>query len=303
MALFRRGKRPDPFQAGTMALKGVRRRQFRDVYHMILRARWGLVLLGIATVIVLVNLVFACIYDAVGGVGGMREGAFSEYFFFSVETLATIGYGNMYPVSIAAGMLVTCESIIGLFIVALTTGLIFSKFAALRARIQFAREAVIGPLDGIPTLMFRMGNERSSSIIDAVVRVVMFRTEVSIEGVKLYRMYDLPLDRERAPALARSWTVLHRIRPGALLYGATPETLVKDEIEFLVAITGLDELTGQSMHARTTYDGAKLTWGARHADMLTERPDGVIELDMNRFHEVLPTRPTADFPYPKQGEA
>lgn len=304
MAFFRRDRPAPPVETGTMRVVGTgRRRQIRDVYHVILRARWGYVLLGVATVILMVNFIFACLYDLVGGLGGLRDGSFSEYFFFSVETLGTIGYGNMYPVSLAAGALVTCESIIGLFIVALTTGLIFAKFAALRARIQFARDAVIGPLDGIPTLQFRMGNERSSSIIDAVVRVIMYRTEVSIEGIKLYRMYDIVLERERAPALARSWTVLHRIRPGSLLYGATPESLVKDEIEFLVAIFGLDEVTGQNMHARNTYDGAKVLWGARHADMLNERPDGTIELDMSRFNDVLPTLPTGDFPYPKEAQS
>ena len=279
---------------------GTRIRPFRDFYHLILRAPWMAVLAGSAFMYLLFNLLFAAAFDALGGVGGVGTGSFSEYFFFSVQTMATIGYGQLYPVSTAANVLVVSEAIVGMTIVALTTGLIFAKFSAVRARIQFAREAVISPLDGIPTLMFRMGNERSSQIIDAVVRVIMYRTEVSIEGVRNYRMYDLPLERERTPTLARSWTVLHRVRSGSMLYGATPESLVRDEIEFLVSLVGLDELTGQPMHARFTYDGAKLHWGARHQDLLTDRPDGGLVLDMTHFNDVVATQPTDNFPYPRE---
>jgi inward rectifier potassium channel len=296
MALFnKRPPEPSPIQVA-----GVRRMPLRDLYHVILRAPWSVVLGGWAAIFLAVNLVFAVAYDAAGGVGGLHDTTFHEYFFFSVQTMATIGYGNLYPVSTLANLLVTGEAIIGMTIVALTTGLIFAKFSVVRARIQFARDIVIGPLDGVPTLQIRLGNERTSQVIDAIVRVVMYRTEVSVEGIKLYRMYDLQLERERAPALSRSWTVLHRIRPGSLLHAATPESLVKDEIEFLVSVTGIDELTSQTVHARFTYDGAKLLWGARHADLLGERPDGTLLLDMTRFHDTIPTRPLDSFPYPRE---
>jgi len=132
------------------------------------------------------------------------------------------------------------------------------------------------------------------------VRVIMYRTEISVEGKKNYRMYDLPLERERTPTLSRSWTVLHRVRPGSMLYGATPESVVRDEIEFLISMVGLDELTGQPMHARQTYDGAKLRWGARHHDLLSDREDGGLVLDMTHFNDIVPTVPTDNFPYPRE---
>jgi len=279
---------------------GTRIEPFRDLFHLILRAPWTAVLGGSACMYLIFNLAFAAAFDAFGGVGGVQTGSFSEYFYFSVQTMATIGYGQLYPISTAANVLVVSEAIVGMTIVALTTGLLFAKFSAVRARIQFASEAVIGPLDGIPTLMFRLGNERSSQIIDAVVRVIMYRTEISVEGVKNYRMYDVPLERERTPTLSRSWTVLHRIRPGSMLYGATPESLVRDEIEFLISMVGLDELTGQTMHARHSYDGAKLRWGARHHDLLSDREDGGIILDMTHFNDVVATEPTDNFPYPRE---
>jgi len=290
-----RQKPPD-----QVTVLGTRDEPFRDIYHVILRAPWTAVLAGSAFMYLLFNLFFAAAFDEIGGVGGVQSGSFSEYFFFSVQTMATIGYGQLYPVSTAANILVVSEAIVGMTIVALTTGLLFAKFSAVRARIQFAREAVIGPLDGIPTLMFRLGNERSSQIIDAVVRVIMYRTEISVEGMKNYRMYDLPLERERTPTLSRSWTVLHRVRPGSMLYGATPESVVRDEIEFLISMVGLDELTGQPMHARQTYDGAKLRWGARHHDLLSDREDGGLVLDMTHFNDIVPTVPTDNFPYPRE---
>jgi inward rectifier potassium channel len=286
-----------------ISVVGVSSRPLRDIYHLILRVPWSVALAGLAVVYLAFNVCFATAYDVFGGVGGLSSDSFRDYFFFSVQTMATIGYGTMYPVTTTAHVLVTCEAIVGMTIVALTTGLIFAKFSAVRARIQFAENLVIGPLDGIPTIMIRMGNERSSQIIDGVVRVVVYRTEVSVEGVKMYRMYDLPLERERAPALSRSWTVLHRVRPGTLLHGYTPEQFVKDEIEFLVALTGLDELTGQTMHARFTYDGAKTVWGARHADLLADRPDGGLVLDMTRFQHIVPTKPIDGFPYPRAAAA
>lgn len=296
MRIFRLPQRP----LDQVSVLGRRIQPFRDFYHLILRAPWAVVLVGSAFMYLIFNLFFALAFDAMGGVGGVGTGSFSEYFYFSVQTMATIGYGQLYPVSTAANVLVVSEAIVGMTIVALTTGLLFAKFSVVRARVQFAREAVISPLDGIPTLMFRMGNERSSQIIDAVVRVIMYRTEVSIEGVKNYRMYDLPLERERTPTLSRSWTVLHRVRPGSMLYGATPESLVRDEIEFLVSLVGLDELTGQPMHARFTYDGANLHWGARHADLLRDRPDGGLVLDMTHFNDIIVTQPTDTFPYPRE---
>src|SRR5205085_12171427 len=126
-------------------------------------------------------------------------------------------YGFMYPVSKAAHELVTLESIAAVIFNALSTGLVFSKFAMPTARIEFTRELTISKLDGEPTLAFRVANRRGNFVMEATVRVSVFRTEVTVEGVKMYRMYDLQLVRERTPALGRSWTVLHRITPQSLL--------------------------------------------------------------------------------------
>jgi inward rectifier potassium channel len=281
---------------------GAPRTPLRDLYYTVIGAPWWLDVLGIVFIFMTVNAVFAFGYRATGGIAGIGEATYLNYFFFSVQTMATIGYGAMYPQSMIAHALVTCEALVGITIVAITTGLLFSKFSAPHARVRFALSAVIHPMNGMPTLMFRLGNERSSSIVDATVRVIFTRTEHTAEGVKMYRLYDLPLERDRAHALSRSFTVLHRIGPGSLLHGATPESIARDEVELTVTVSGVDEATGQMMHARHTYLDPQVRWGARHADLLSDRPDGGLRLDLGPFDVLIPTEPTADFPYPRAAE-
>jgi inward rectifier potassium channel len=163
--------------------------------------------------------------------------------------------------------------------------------------VQFAKHPTIGPYDGAPMLQLRIGNERDSRLLEAVIRVVLMRTEKTKEGVTIYRMHDLKLERERSPALSRSWTVLHKIDETSKLYEATPESLERDEVELILTLSGTDELSAQMLYAQTRYLAKDIRWGARHADMLSERPDGRLRLDLRQFHEVVPTKPTDDFPY------
>ena len=292
--------RPPSQRAPTeVEIVGAPRTPWTDLYHQLLRAPWWLDLLGLAALFLLINLAFALGYRAVGGVGGARPDSLADHFFFSVQTMGTIGYGVLYPQSEAAQALVTSEVIVGVSLVALTTGMLFAKFSVPRARMQFARDAVISPVNAVPTLMFRLGNERASQVIEATVRVVMLHTERTIEGVTYYRMRDLALLRERSPAIARSWTVMHRIDESSPLHGASPESLARDEVEFILTVVGIDETSAQNVSARHTYDHSQVLWGARHADMLSERPDGGLTLDMREFHRVVATKRTAAFPYPR----
>jgi inward rectifier potassium channel len=274
---------------------GASRRVSRDLYHFFLRAPWWVDLLVLSTVFALANLLFAVGYQFTGGVYNAH--GFVDHFFFSVETMGTIGYGEMYPTTRAAHAFVVLEALTQIFLLAVTTGLVFAKFSIPRARVQFAKHPTIGPYDGVPTLQFRIGNERDSRLLEAVIRVVMLRTEKTKEGVTIYRMHDLKLERDRSPALSRSWTVLHHIDRKSLLYGATPESLERDEVEIILTLSGTDELSVQQLHAQTRYDAKQIRWGARHADMLSERPDGKLRLDLRQFHEVVPTPPTDEFPY------
>src|SRR5262249_22633364 len=152
-----------------------------------------------------------------------------------------------------ANALMVAESVVGLIVTALATGLVFAKFSLTQARVAFSRHVTISPVDGVPTLSFRVGNERGNTIVDAMVRVALVRTETTVEGVLFYRMYDLHLVRERSPAVSRSWNVFHRIDEGSKLYGATPESLKKEETELIVTIIGIDDTSLQPVHARHRY--------------------------------------------------
>src|SRR5208282_4202734 len=155
-------------------------------------------------------------------------GSFGDAFYFATQTFGAVGSGA-YPTSTAAHALVVAESICVLLLTAVSTGLLFAKFSQTNARIVFTKQVVISPMDGIPTLMFRLGNERSNRIIEAQIRAVLMRTERTVEGTSIYRMHDLPLTRDRSPALSRSWTALHPITPGSPLHGQTPESLAAAE--------------------------------------------------------------------------
>jgi inward rectifier potassium channel len=277
---------------------GAPRTTLRDFYYLFLKVRWSIAIAVIVAVYLALNAAFAAAYLAAGGIVNAQPGSFYDAFCFSVETMGTVGYGWMYPLSAAANAVMICESVTSLIVTAVATGLVFAKFSRSSARVVFSKYAVIGPMDGVPTLMLRVGNERGNQILEATVRVALVRTEVTKEKTKFYRMYDLRLWRERSPAMSRSWTVLHAIDQGSPLYGATPESIMRDEVELIINLVGTDDTSLQPVHARKRYEDREIVWGARHADVLTENDDGTIVMDVRRFHDIHPTEPFDGFPYP-----
>jgi inward rectifier potassium channel len=275
------------------------RRFYGDWYHVFLRASWTQTLASIAALYLLVNLLFALVFAKAGGVAHAEPGSLRDAFYFSVQTMGTIGYGAMYPESNAANVLVVTESVVSLIVTALATGLIFAKFSRPIGRVAFARRAVVSPMDGTPTLMLRVGNERGNAIVEAQARVALMRTTRTAEGHVFYRMVDLKLTRERSPAVARSWTLLHLVDEASPLFGASPESLERDEAEIIVTLAGTDDTSYQPVHARKVYEYVDVIWGARYADVLSETPDGNVLLDIRKFHDLEPTAPTERFPYPR----
>jgi inward rectifier potassium channel len=260
----------------------------RDLYHSFLGSPWWLDLALITVVFLGANVVFASAYLVLGGVANARLGSFADAFFFSVQTMGTIGYGEMHPVSLAANLLVTCEAVFGLVLTALTTGLIFAKFSAVRPRVVFAPRAVITPLDGVPTLMVRIGNERGNYIAEVEARLALMRTERTREGRTLYRIRDLVPVRSRSPIFSRGLTVMHLIDESSPLQGATPDSLRQSDSELIVTLLGIDATTSQYVHARFSYLDDEILFNHHLADMVTELPDGRIQLDLRHFNEVEP---------------
>ncbi len=292
----RSGSRPED----EVLIIGASSSAFRDLYHRFLWVPWPFAIAMLIVSYLAINAAFAACYTLIGGIQGARPGAFIDAFYFSIQTMGTIGYGAMYPTTHLANAFVTAESIVGLLITAVATGLVFAKFSRSTGRAVFTREAVITLMDGLPTLMFRVGNERDNLILEAIVRVTLVRTEHTLEGMTFYRMYDLPLVRERSPAVSRSFTAMHRINEQSPLFAKTPELLAKGEVELIVTLVGTDDTSLQQIHARHRYTDKEILWGMRHADILSECPDGRVVLDLRQFHLLTATRPTPAFPYPQK---
>jgi inward rectifier potassium channel len=278
----------------------------RDFYHLLLQQRWPVTLTVVAIVYLLANLVFAFAYWFVGGIGHIEHGAagsLRDAFFFSVQTMGTIGYGALTPESTTANVLVVAESITGLTLTALFTGLVFAKFSRATSRILFSRDVTISPVNGVPTLSFRVGNARGNQIVDAQVRLCMIRTETTLEGHTLYRTHDLTLVRDRILSLSRSWTLQHVIDETSPLYGETPASFRAKDCEIHALLVGLDDVSLQTLHAIHRFYAPHVLWGARHVDILSEVPSAagttsLLRLDIRRFHDTEPTPPTESFPFP-----
>jgi inward rectifier potassium channel len=291
--------RPLPGASYAVRVENARPAGLRDLYYAFLRARWSLAIGGLAAAYLALNALFALAFLAAGGVAHARPGSFVDAFFFSVQTMGTIGYGAMYPETPVANALVVVESVAGLVVTALGTGLVFAKFSRTTSRVVFSTRAAVSPIEGVPTLAFRVGNERANQICEARVYVTFVRTRRIEGGQTFYRMVDLALARDRSPGLQRSWTVLHPITASSPLHGETPESLTACDAELMVSLVGTDDTTLQPVHAQYTYETASIVWGARPADIMRETPEGDLVLDAARFDELVPSEPTETFPYPK----
>ena len=273
---------------------GLRTAPLRDVYHSLLTTTWPQFFALVLVTYLGANLLFATGYLAIGdGIEEARPGSFADAFFFSVQTMATIGYGKMAPRGIAANLLVTLEALIGLLGLALVTGLVFAKFSRPTARVLFSRNAVITRFDGVPSLLVRLANERGNQIAEAQAHLVLLRTERTPEGEEVRRAHDLQLRRSHSAFFAFTWLVVHAITPDSPLYGETPESLRTKDVDLVASMTGLDETLSQSVHARHAWMPDQILWGHRFADVLVSLPDGRRAIDYRRFHLVEPDGPAS----------
>lgn len=274
-------------------LVGLRRATLSDVYYVLIAAKWRAVLAVYGAAYLLTNALFALVYRWTGGVANARPGSFSDAFFFSVETLGTIGYGVMAPQSVPAHLAATAENMVGLLGLATFTGITFAKFSRPKARVIFSDVAIIAPRNGQPTFSFRVANERVNHVVQARLQVTLVRSEVTTEGERFRRMVDLTLARSESPAFVLTWLALHTIDEESPLHGVTPEAFAEGKMEILVIFTGWDETLAQTIYARQSYVAGELRWNHRFRDVIRLAPDGSREIDYARFHETeaLPTVP------------
>jgi inward rectifier potassium channel len=267
--------------------KGVAQYKWRDPYHFLLTITWPKFFALTGFCYVATNALFALLYLAGGdAIKNARPGSFWDAFSFSVQTMATIGYGAMYPQTGYANVLVSIEALVGLMGVAAATGLMFARFSRPTARVLFSRVAVVAPHNGVPTLMLRVANERRNQILEAQMGLSLVRDEVTEEGQYIRRFYDLKLLRSQTRIFALSWTVMHEIDESSPLYGATPEFLAEAETDIVATLTGIDETASQTVHARHYYVTDEILWNMRFVDIFSRKPDGRRILDFTRFHDV-----------------
>ncbi len=267
--------------------QGLPRRIWHDLYHFFMKISWPRLFASYAGFFVLFNLIFAAIYALEpGGIANLNPSGYWGRFFFSVETLATVGYGDMHPQTPFAHAIASVEIFTGMMSLALITGMMFARFSRPTARILFARHAVIRPFDGRTTLMLRAANERQNVIMEASAQLRLIRDERTIEGYPIRRIYDLALRRSEQPVFLFGWSLLHVIDESSPLAGATAESLEAANAFLLLTIGGTDETTGQTLMARHEYPASSLRWNHTFVDYFTPGEDGIDLFDYTKFHDV-----------------
>ena len=264
-----------------------------SIYHALLRMSWPRFLATLAAAYLAANALFAAGYLACGpgalaGDVPAPEGPFLRAFFFSVQTLATIGFGQITPASIAANLLVVLESLVGVLGFALATGLLFARVSRPRALVVFSRRAVIAPYRDGRAFMLRIANGRRSEIIELQAKIVLSMFE-GTDGTRMRRFHNLALERQRVAFFPLTWTLVHPIDADSPLYGRTAAELADMQAEFLVLLTGIEETFSQTVHARSSYAAGDVAWGARFAGIFDrDQDEGDLTVDIARLHDIEP---------------
>jgi len=272
--------------AADVTRLGVPRGLSRDLYHGILEQSWSGFYGILIALYLLANCVFATLYWLLPGAIAESDNGWGDSFFFSIETMATVGYGVMHPQTLAAHILVVVEILFGVLAVPVATGLTIVKFARPTARVLFSRRVVCAPFDGTPHLMFRVANARNKGIVEARVKMTLLREIRTREGISIRRLIDLPLLRENNPIFALSWTLLHPIDEKSPLHGLAPEEWLTKDLVIICVLTGIDETSSANVHARYNYFAEDIFVDHRFHDIIKVAPDGGITLDLRMFHDI-----------------
>ena len=267
---------------------GLQTQFWQDIYYYAMTSSWPAFFAAIAVVFISINLAFAGIYMLGDNpIGNQSPEGFLGAFFFSVETVATVGYGDMHPQTVYGHVVSTIEIFIGMASVALITGVMFARFSRPRSHIVFARHPVIHEKDGQQVLMIRMANARLNVISEASARLRLLRNEASQGGAGSFRkLHDLKLEREQHPLFVLGWTVIHVIDESSPLFGLSQETLDEDNAGLILSVEGADETTSQTMRARSFYSHTAIRRNHRYVNIFLDEDDGDIQrIDYSKFHD------------------
>jgi inward rectifier potassium channel len=259
-----------------------------DAYHLLRTASWQQALGLFAIVFLVSNVIFALVLW-IGHAKITNSTGFMDCFWFSVQSMGTIGYGYLAPADDLANTIVTIETFYSILLTALVTGMFFARFSTPSARVLFSNVALITEHDGQRVLMFRMANERTTAIVEAIVHAYITREEKLKSGETMRRVYDLKLRRQTSPVFALSFLVVHPIDEESPLYGITPDTMNQSAVNVIVTFTGIDDQLATNVHARYVWGVDDIKFDHRFVDMFKVDPDtGARYLDLAPMHDTVP---------------
>lgn len=261
-----------------------------NFYHWLLGTTWTRFLLLVIVVYLSTNLLFAFAYLACGegAITHATPGSLLDVFFFSVQTMATIGYGRMTPVGSWPNAIVTFEAFFGIVYSALTTGLAFARFTRPTAGVRFSKVAVVGNHDGVKTLKFRVANDRSSHIVEAQLRLWVIAESMTAEGERYRRSVELQLHRSESPVFSLTWTAMHSIDENSALKDYLGKSEIEQQWHLLITFTGYHESLANQVYARHVYLPANVQQNASFVDIVTVTPDGGRIIDLTNFDKWIP---------------
>src|SRR5881227_2723746 len=260
--------------------------KWRDVYRWLLGLRWPHFAAFVWSLYIGLNLLFAGFYSLQqNSIAGRTTHWFLDCFFFSVQTLATVGYGHMYPQTLYGHIVSTVEIMTGVFLLAVMTGLIFVRFSRPIARVVFSNSLVVAPLNGKPTLMVRIGNENQHSMVEAEFRIMFSRDEPLLEGGDFRYFYVLKLHFDRLTVFPAALTLRHTIDETSPLFGATPESLEASRVLFIVSVVGIDPVIAAAVQTQKDYSWRDVRFGQRFVEIYAEHGGGRLTVDYGRLHD------------------
>ena len=269
--------------------KGVSNTDWADPYRLAVSLTWPRFLATLFTIYIFFVSLFALAYLAVpGSVANARPHVFSDHFFFSLETLATVGYGEMYPATGYGHGVAAVEILLGVTFTAILTGLTFVRFSKPRPKFVFAKNPVVTTHNGRSTLMMRVGNGQSSVLADAYCKISVLVSEVSAEGAQFRRTYELKLARTSIPVFPLSWTIMHDIDENSPLHGLNAETFASADVRIFVSFEARDPELASVVHDLCSYEPRSVLFGMRYTDIISLDERGRPTADISRISEVEP---------------
>jgi len=250
--------------------RGAARYDFGDLYHLAIEMSWKGFALAFVGLEVGINIVFALLYLASPGcIANVRPGSFSDAFFFSIETLATVGYGTMVPATLYGHSVSAIEIVCGMVFTAIMTGLLFVRFSKPRPKILFADQAVVTSHNCSPTLMVRIANGRMTLLTNAMVRLGVVLLEESAEGHPLRRLHDLALSNASLSLFPLTWTVMHESDENSPLADYDAERFTERDARLILTIEARDHALGAAIHDMHVYTAGEVLYGMHYAEAVT----------------------------------